>query len=33
MHYGAGCLLALFILAALFIAVTSEDPRDSRHEP
>jgi hypothetical protein len=33
MHYGAALIIALFILAALFIAVTYEDPRDPRHEP
>ncbi len=33
MHYGAGLIIALFALAALFIAVTYEDPRDARPEP
>jgi hypothetical protein len=33
MHYGAGLLVALFVVAALFIALTYEDPRDSQHEP
>jgi hypothetical protein len=28
MHYGAEFVIALFALAALFIALTYEDPRD-----
>jgi|RhiMetdeSRZDD1v2_1073273.scaffolds.fasta_scaffold2357586_2 hypothetical protein len=33
MNYVAGCIIALFVLAALFIAATYEDLRDSRNAP
>ena len=31
MNYIAGCVIALFVLAVLFIALTYEDPRDFRN--
>ena len=31
MSYGADLVIALFIVAVLFIAFTYEDPRDSRN--